>query len=155
MIVYGMSGHHITGRNKFGKHVGQVLMVSDYNNVYTPRLVLEPLDNYFTEIHAMKLARELVEIFNEDKPIKTWENYEDELMVYHAKHEGTGSFLFLSTKDFDFQIGYLPHVADKDNITLANLICHMLNGKDVDRFEIIPSGDVIDREDLESTSKIL
>ena len=91
-------------------------MVSDYNNVYTPRLVLEPLDNYFTEIHAMKLARELVEIFNEDKPIKTWENYEDELMVYHAKHEGTGSFLFLSTKDFDFQIGYLPHVADKDNI---------------------------------------
>lgn len=147
MIVFGMEGHHVSARNKFGTRVGQILMVSDYDNKYIPRLVLEPMDNNFTEIHAMKLVRQLVDAFNESKPLQTWEKEKDELMVYHAKYRGNGTYIFLSTTTTDFQIGYLPYMINKDNATLGNLICHILNGFNIDRFSITPSGDVIDKED--------
>ena len=149
MIPFGMENHHISARQKFGKHIGQILMICDYNKKYSSRLILEPIDEYFTDLHAMKLTRQLTDAFNEGEKLQTWEKTSDliktsDLTIYHAKYSGGNTYIFLSTTTKDFQIGFLPRMEHKDNQTLGNLICHMLNGHNISRFKITPNGDVID-----------
>lgn len=135
---------HICGRLPLGtklQKIGQIIFMSDTDGTFHSRVILEPC-SLFHDIHVLKLARELTDGLNKDKKMKTWELFQNEDIVFSAKYYDNIAFLFVSNKESDFQFGIVKNVCGVDGHDLANLICHMLNGKNIDKFKISMNGGV-------------
>ncbi len=137
--------NHICGRLPLNKRenpkIGQCILMSDVNGTFHNRVTLEPTP-IFHEIHVLKLARELTDILTGDRALKTWDLFEDENIVFSAKYHDNIAFLFVSNEEYDFQFGVVQDVCGIDGYGLTNLICHMLNGQNVDNFKISFDGGV-------------
>lgn len=137
-------GHHICGRLPLGpnqEHIGQCILMCDTLGTYYPRVVLEPCPT-FKEIHILKLARELTDRFTYGKPLKSWDEFKNEKIVFHTVIEENRAYLFVSDIKHDYQIGIVDNVGIFNGGDLAKLICYILNGKDISRFKISNDGNV-------------
>lgn len=136
-------GHHMVARFNAGPHLGQALMVCDAYGKYHPRVVLESTP-IVKGVHIMRLARELADAFSNEKSLQSWDGFDN--IVFHAKYNGSEyepmAYLFASTIEHDYQFGVVYPVDDLDVNNLANLICQMLNGRDISHFLINEGGEV-------------
>lgn len=150
MIPFGMVGHHMVGRVPIyspTQKIQQSLLVCKNHYDYTIRALFEP-NPIMQEIHIMKLARELADAFSNDKPLQSWDIFKDKNVVFYVSRPPNDvigdDLLYVSDTKYDYNWGVVMNTPSLDAYNLSNLICHMLNGQDIDRFLIASDGTVED-----------
>lgn len=141
----GTRGHHFLARMPLGPNkekIGQCILVSDYKRQYHIRVILEPC-SILNEIYILKLGRELVDALTYDIPIEPWDLFKDNPdVVFHVVYRDNRGYLFASDRESDIQFGVIEDVEGFPPKHVANLICSVLNGFDVDNFFINEYGEV-------------
>ena len=140
----GVRGHYLYARWPLGakeNKIGQCILVCNDDRKYDIRVLLEPCE-IFQDIHALKLARELVDAFTYNKELTSWDNFKDRDVVFHVVFRANRGYLFVSDREYDYQFGIVEDVEGFSSETLSYLICHMLNGQGIEEFSI-KYGDVV------------